>query len=740
MDAPESAASSCARAARELADLQASIEVNADWSAVERTAQSLANGLRIRNGPIDEHTVLGKTLLPQTLTTLLKVALVDSRVPDGACASAVFQVLRVGANLCMDHDDNRGYLLDAGFPQIVVSLLEGYAETLPVIPSHVPFLLSDPHLKIVKTAVGALLNLSLGYEPIQNRLISLEIPLTLLRLSIAIYPPGSWLSALETDSAPLDAENWLTRKGIADWCWRAISGLKDNQMQQVLFNADALPSLVIPLRAFINPTRNCSNSLYSDIEVRNSLFATDVEVLEEVCELIETVTMDIVDVRIALARGMVDNEEPACLRVMLDFIEFGDYVPGWENSGLGSEEVARWKRAVDLCKTAVIKAVVELSGEEANLTVLWDLANPQGGFVARMLKWLQDASTSTDVRDDLVICSTLSLGNLVRRESHSVAFVNPPTSAVPLLVKHLTPETDIKVKHGVIGLLKHIAQTPSNRPVLGRANVLEKLRTSEVFREKADIAEIVQMSAINLAKHLCTNNIENSITCILAADEGDRSSSCISQILALSMRSDSISVKSEGARVLVNAVKSLCSSTGNLQDPRRQAAIQSLTNLETANALAQLLGRSKKYPTLLNEAVVALCLISVQANGAIHVLDAVVSELPREISPSSRQNSINIDSLPGSDNASTPIAAPATALDMLVTILKNTEKKFPAELRANVCSLLAEIGRESLKKEGGGREREVELVRSSTRSELETPQTENLVLSVATRKTIEAWR
>ena len=60
-------------------------------------------------------------------------------------------------------DDNRGYLLDAGFPQIVVSLLEGYAETLPVIPSHVPFLLSDPHLKIVKTAVGALLNLSLGY-------------------------------------------------------------------------------------------------------------------------------------------------------------------------------------------------------------------------------------------------------------------------------------------------------------------------------------------------------------------------------------------------------------------------------------------------------------------------------------------------------------------------------------------------------------------------------------------------
>ena len=49
MDAPELSASSCARAARELADLQASIEVDADWSAVEQTAQSLADGLRIRN-------------------------------------------------------------------------------------------------------------------------------------------------------------------------------------------------------------------------------------------------------------------------------------------------------------------------------------------------------------------------------------------------------------------------------------------------------------------------------------------------------------------------------------------------------------------------------------------------------------------------------------------------------------------------------------------------------------------
>ena len=38
-------------AARKLADLLASIEVNANWPAVETNAQVLANGLRTRGGP-----------------------------------------------------------------------------------------------------------------------------------------------------------------------------------------------------------------------------------------------------------------------------------------------------------------------------------------------------------------------------------------------------------------------------------------------------------------------------------------------------------------------------------------------------------------------------------------------------------------------------------------------------------------------------------------------------------------
>lgn len=89
-----------------------------------------------------------------------------------------------------------------------------------------------------------------------------------------------------------------------------------------------------------------------------------------------------------------------------------------------------------------------------------------------------------------------------------------PITITPYLVRQLTPATDVKVKHGVIGLLKHLAQSPSNRAVLGEARVIESLRTCEVLGEKGDVAEIVQMSAINLVKHLCTSNGNLLLLCL----------------------------------------------------------------------------------------------------------------------------------------------------------------------------------------------------------------------------------
>lgn len=60
-------------------------------------------------------------------------------------------------------DENRAALLEVGFPQAVMTLLEGYAETIPSPPDLRPLSLSIPHLKIVRTSIGVLLNASIGF-------------------------------------------------------------------------------------------------------------------------------------------------------------------------------------------------------------------------------------------------------------------------------------------------------------------------------------------------------------------------------------------------------------------------------------------------------------------------------------------------------------------------------------------------------------------------------------------------
>ena len=60
-------------------------------------------------------------------------------------------------------DANRGLLLDAEFPQTVLHMLEGYLEAVPQTYTGVPMPLSLPDLDVVKTSIGALLNVSLGY-------------------------------------------------------------------------------------------------------------------------------------------------------------------------------------------------------------------------------------------------------------------------------------------------------------------------------------------------------------------------------------------------------------------------------------------------------------------------------------------------------------------------------------------------------------------------------------------------
>ncbi|KAI0064603.1 hypothetical protein BV25DRAFT_1823008 [Artomyces pyxidatus] len=691
---------------------------DAEWKAVESTAQALANALRVRDANVDHQTPLGKTQLPAALTTILKAAANDARKADPTRLSAVFEILRVGANLCMDHDDNRGFLLDAGFPQMIVAILESYVETIPAERTAQVLPLSLPELKVVKTSIGVLLNASVGYEPVKFRLISLEAAVTILRLTSAIYPPGAWIQQPVVGLVPKQdlpisqeevEESWTLRSGLSSWAWRTITELNDRKevddSAPALFGPDILPLLIPPLQLYVPPYTPPTGLFESATALRRTLISADFDYFEEACSLVESLALDVEDVRLSLARGMAFPDEHGgvqCLSDILKFIGQGDYHPLWEAEAPGWR--SKREKTFDMCKAAMIKSVVEIAGEERNVEVLWDDSDPTrpgGVFVTQMVQWIKEnKSLKERSRDDLLVCATLSLGNLLRHESHSTIIVSPPISLGPDLADLLDPEADLKLKHGVIGLLRHLAYAAPARAALAEAGIIQRLVGSNIFRDTSDIAELIQVNAIGIAKHLCNGNAENCYAFTLPAAGEDASSSGLQQILALIKRSDTVAIKSEGTRVFVNVIRTLWSQAAP-ESERRTQAVEAISTPDVAAALSQLIGRSRKYAVLVNEGMVALTLLSLRPSGADVVLDALTAPLPHE---AQQQNG---PTLGDSADPTSPVTAPGRALDMLTLALKTPGSRFPEEVRANVCALLGQVGREG----GVGAARAPELAR-----------------------------
>jgi hypothetical protein len=120
--------------------------------------------------------------------------------------------------------------------------------------------------------------------------------------------------------------------------------------------------------------------------------------------------------------------------------------------------------------------------------------------------------------------------------------------------------------------------------------------------------------------------VENTFALVVPTPGEATTSTGLGQILDVVRRSDSVAVKSEGTRVLVNVIKSLLpeKSTVSPSQPgpnltaeaqRRQAALELVLKPHYVSALASLLARSGKYPVLINEGIVALTLLSMRKDG-----------------------------------------------------------------------------------------------------------------------------
>lgn len=280
-------------------------------------------------------------------------------------------------------------------------------------------------------------------EPIRDRLVSLEAPYTILKLAVAIYPPGAWIHAeqptvngdhISTDQAE---EVWAIRVTLSQWAWRTISELSEDGdekresestaqtlgievnsqfvVARQIFTPDALPYLVRHLRSFIPPYKALPTFVPTSLV--HTLIEVDYNALEESCGILESMAMDNEEVRLSLARGINFPEEHGgipCLADMLAFVDRGDYPPYWSDD----PERASYEKGFDRCKAATIKSIVELAGEEKNTDVLWDdsdASKPGGAFIDTMVQWIRKHKSLKETeRDDLIICATLSIGNLVR--------------------------------------------------------------------------------------------------------------------------------------------------------------------------------------------------------------------------------------------------------------------------------------------------------------------------------------
>ncbi|KAF8959042.1 hypothetical protein BDZ97DRAFT_2045486 [Flammula alnicola] len=712
---------------RLLHDLAASIrktDADQSWATVETTSRELANHLRVRNAPVDNHTILGKTELPQTLTSLLSLGLHGCHIPDDNRTGAVLEILRVGANFCMDHNENRAALLEVGFPQSVMAILEGYAESIPSPPNAKPLPLSIPHLKIVRTSIGLLLNASIGFDLVKFRLTSLEAALTIIKLSSTLYPPTAWISYVNDPSKDAFIEEWDLRSGISNWAWRTMSALKDGQDESKspsqclqIINPDVLPWITAPLLKFCPPQPAESSPLADwDSDMFDNLVQTDFDFLEESCTLIESLSLDVEDFRLELARASCypeDTKAVPCLTTILHFIEYGAYPPLWKSPIFDDADRKNKEKAFDICKAALIKSVVEVFGEEKNEDVLWndsDPAHPGGLFVERFVQWIKGyietvEARSGSYRDDMAICASLSLGNLVRKVNIAAALLSPPYSLAPILssLHFISPSTDIKLKHGILGLLKHLSQFSKLSPIiptsLAEVGILERIAASGIWDEKSDaMADVIQLSAIGVAKHMCNASLDHTFALVLPNDKNRPTG--LSQILALIKRSDSVSIKSEGSRVLVNVVKTLWFSERTLdasddRQKKRDQCISILLTPECATILTGLIARSNKYPILVNEGIVAISLLSTHKLGGPLVVDALTVPLNGE-APLSPSASIEVaSSLPTPSSRNDGLPVPRHALDMLIFVLRNVDNpvNFPVEVRVNTCTFFLQLQR-----------------------------------------------
>lgn len=366
------------------------------------------------------------------------------------------------------------------------------------------------------------------------------------------------------------------------------------------------------------------------------------------------------------------------LQELVDFIE---------NAQLSPAQTAIAKRDLDAnsdsleatqtfshIKASVARIVVGVSGSDRVMEAAFVKAGVSCQWlVDTAVKWLKSS------RADLVISGATILANVARKGRSACMCMTQPQgltgtadeycaslvhkydlahTLAALLVAYANPKhTGVsrpgeatQVLYAITGLVKNLSIAGENKQVLCDAGLIPPL--AAMMATQFDVVPPLQTAAVGAVKHLCAGNVSSALK-VSVPEQSPGASRVVTitplagstlhppapleTLLALNQRTSEARLRFEAARVLVNIIRSLYSArsvtspitpaalggfdTAMLKGKARQALEG---NAGVTGALAEMMRTAEKYPILVNEAIIALTLLTTTSAGAESALTAII--------------------------------------------------------------------------------------------------------------------
>ncbi|KAK4057274.1 hypothetical protein OIO90_001771 [Microbotryomycetes sp. JL221] len=647
---------------------------NVDWTEIAHAAECIANRLTSGTfGSAQLRVELGSTTsIISSCGQLLQFEHVNSML-------AKTQMLRIIGNICYENDDNRKQSDDAHFPWTILSALK----SLLACDAESSTTWSLNELKFTRAAVGALLNMTLKYEPIRKQLMTTAAITVLLALihskpaldrKQAIYVVNEWSKGPTAGQDDIEWQQSVEMRAfIVTWTMTILDDVTEgnNAILPSTEAVETLASVIVACKdasAVVTAETAYDGWDFEDVSQRTE---TDLELLTNASSMLEAISIDHEEAKLALGLGLFPlqrdtNESTTLLSQLMDFVETTTVPSNWDLAGRIDSAT---DKAFSLIKSATIRAIVEAPNSDLVMNKLFAIGN-KSWLVVRLVGWLEKDQTG---REDLLICGSHMLAALARKDEHCVSLVHQYGVAVPLskiVIEKSIQQFDrtgdgaarpgevTQILYGTVGLLRHLAIPVANKTLLGEQGFIGPV--SRLLQPKMDVVGPLQNSVVGLLKHLTAANVPNSLQ-VLEASTGEETTTTIitplDLLIKLIPRTDDVRLRSEATRVLVNIVRTLFATkalaTAELAaaspiTPTLHSSVQSSLNVEeqlkrrgrpkiarkdVVEALSEMIRLSEKYPMLINEAVVGLTLLAGSGGaGATFVLDALLQEHAKSVS------------------------------------------------------------------------------------------------------------